>query len=387
MATGFFSWSQTAASNATADASVNWAEGQAPSSVNDSSRAMMAALAKYRDDNSGFLVTGGTSTAYTLTTNQSFSSTTELNGQEISFTITPASGATPTLNVNGIGAFPLVNAAGSPIATGSLRDGGIYTATFVNSLSCWKVRSIFAADLFAVPVGGTLIYFGTTVPNSNFAFANGAAISRATYATLFGIIGTTYGAGDGSTTFNLPDLSGRVPAGREASASRLTATYFGGNSTVLGATGGSESQALTTAQLAVTTPAGTISAITPAGTISAITPAGTISTITPSGSVSGAASGSDTILVNGNTAQNLQGGTTGFGWSNSPTLKAIAAALGWSGSFTGVPVTPTFTGSAATPTFTGSAATPTFTGSAFGSGSAHNNVQPTIICNYLIRII
>ena len=46
-------WSQTAANNATADASVNWQEGQAPSSVNDSARAMMASVAKYRDDVSG----------------------------------------------------------------------------------------------------------------------------------------------------------------------------------------------------------------------------------------------------------------------------------------------------------------------------------------------
>jgi hypothetical protein len=74
MATGLVSWSQTAANNATADTNVNWAEGQAPSSVNDSGRGMMASLAKWRDDNAGSLVTAGTSTAYTLTTNQVFAS-------------------------------------------------------------------------------------------------------------------------------------------------------------------------------------------------------------------------------------------------------------------------------------------------------------------------
>ena len=55
-----YKWSQTAALDATADATINWAEGQAPSSVNDSARAMMAASAKYRDDIAGAIVTAGT---------------------------------------------------------------------------------------------------------------------------------------------------------------------------------------------------------------------------------------------------------------------------------------------------------------------------------------
>ena len=48
MALLHYLWSRTAASNSTADSNVNWAEGQAPSSVNDSARAMMASLAGYR---------------------------------------------------------------------------------------------------------------------------------------------------------------------------------------------------------------------------------------------------------------------------------------------------------------------------------------------------
>lgn len=59
------------------------------------------------------------------------------------------------------------------------------------------------------PVGSGMDYFGTTAPE-NYMFANGAAISRTEYAELFAVIGTTYGAGDGSTTFNLPDKRSRV---------------------------------------------------------------------------------------------------------------------------------------------------------------------------------
>jgi hypothetical protein len=55
----FWKWSRTAANNATADGSINWAEGQVPSTVNDSARAMMAAASKYRDDVGGAIATAG----------------------------------------------------------------------------------------------------------------------------------------------------------------------------------------------------------------------------------------------------------------------------------------------------------------------------------------
>jgi hypothetical protein len=54
-----YKWSQTAPLDAIADSTINWAEGQAPSSINDSARTMMAATAKYRDDIAGAIVTGG----------------------------------------------------------------------------------------------------------------------------------------------------------------------------------------------------------------------------------------------------------------------------------------------------------------------------------------
>jgi hypothetical protein len=68
----FWKWSRTAANNATADGSINWAEGQAPSTASDSARAMMAAASKYRDDVAGAIATAGTGTAYTLSAYQVF---------------------------------------------------------------------------------------------------------------------------------------------------------------------------------------------------------------------------------------------------------------------------------------------------------------------------
>jgi microcystin-dependent protein len=63
-----------------------------------------------------------------------------------------------------------------------------------------------------VPTGSLMPYAGSSAP-TGYLLCDASAVSRTTYATLFGVIGTTYGAGDGSTTFNLPDLRGRLPMG------------------------------------------------------------------------------------------------------------------------------------------------------------------------------
>jgi microcystin-dependent protein len=60
---------------------------------------------------------------------------------------------------------------------------------------------------------GEVCFFGMTTAPAGFLKANGAAVSRTTYADLFAAIGTTYGTGDGSTTFNLPDMRGEFPRG------------------------------------------------------------------------------------------------------------------------------------------------------------------------------
>ncbi len=64
-----------------------------------------------------------------------------------------------------------------------------------------------------VPTGVLAQFAGATAP-SGWLLCDGAAVSRTTFATLYAEIGTAYGVGDGSTTFNLPDLRGRVPVGK-----------------------------------------------------------------------------------------------------------------------------------------------------------------------------
>ena len=86
-----------------------------------------------------------------------------------------------------------------------------------------------------VPPGMILAFAGKTVPNG-WLLCNGAAVSRTTYANLFQAIGTAWGAGDGSTTFNLPNFTGRVVQGTanpaevgkylEASLPNITGEFF-----------------------------------------------------------------------------------------------------------------------------------------------------------------
>jgi len=88
-----------------------------------------------------------------------------------------------------------------------------------------SLAPIAGATLYAdEPIGAILPFGGSTVPNG-FLLCNGAAVSRTTYAALFGVIGTSFGAGDGSTTFNVPDLSESVPVGAGQNATQTIATH------------------------------------------------------------------------------------------------------------------------------------------------------------------
>lgn len=89
---------------------------------------------------------------------------------------------------------------------------------------------------FLVPTGGILPYAGATAP-ANYLLCNGAAVSRGTYPALFALISTTYGAGDGSTTFNVPNLSGRFPLGYAADAPTKVLTFASRSSNTITVTG------------------------------------------------------------------------------------------------------------------------------------------------------
>ncbi len=334
-----YKWSQTASSDATADSTINWAEGQAPSSVNDSARAMMAATAKYRDDIAGAIVTAGTSTAYTVSSYQVFDTLAHLNGQMIAFTPHATNGATVTLNVDGLGAKPLRSAPGVELFAGTIIQGTPYVATYNNSDGAFYVQG-FYGNPYNIPLAGGLPFFGSTAPNSSFVFPYGQAISRSIYSTLFSLLSTTYGSGDGSTTFNVPDLRGNILAGKDdmggSAANRITNVGSGIVGTALGAMGGSQNKTIVTANLPAYTPAGSVSITGVSMNYRAR------STGAPGDDVS----------------------TISVGCSNGSSLGTLSAALGF---------------------VSGGAS---FTGTAQGGTSTPIQIMPpTIICNYIMRVI
>ncbi len=221
------------------------------------------------------------------------------------------SAAAPALTFNaqtGTGIFRTTNGLGIAV-------GGVLVAEFG------------AAGLLAsTPVGGGMDYWGDTAP-AGWIFPYGQLLSRTTYAALFAVFGTKYGAGDGSTTFGIPDKRDRASFGKGnmggTAANRITNQSGGWEGDTLGAAGGAQTHTLTTAQ---------------------------IPTITPSGSVSG---------------------TSAF--YAQPTL------------VTGSTANPQATNYAQGPfSVTSQAITASFSGTPFGGGGAHNNLPPGIVCNYII---
>jgi microcystin-dependent protein len=161
-------------------------------------------------------------------------------------------GAIVTVNVDGLGAKPLRVSPGVELGAGVLVQGSPYVITYVNADGAFYLQNFFG-NPFNIPIGGLMPYVGATAPNSNFVLPFGQAISRTTYAGLFALTSTTFGAGDGTTTFNVPDLRGRSIFGQDnmggSAASRITVAGGNFNGTTLGATGGAENHTLTIGQM------------------------------------------------------------------------------------------------------------------------------------------
>jgi hypothetical protein len=179
MATGLQSWSKTAADNATADSNVNFAEGMAPSAVNNSARALMSSVAMYRDDTAGTLTTGGTSTAFTVTSNQVFGSLTELDGNELTVKFNATNGASPTLAVDGLTAKAIHSVEGTAIPTGALLADSIHRLTYDNANNCFVVNGWFpnivtqlTAETTPAVADEVVIYDASASANRKMTLAN-----------------------------------------------------------------------------------------------------------------------------------------------------------------------------------------------------------------------
>jgi len=184
-----------------------------------------------------------------------------------------------------------------------------------------------AASLISTPVGVCLPFGGAAAPSASWVLAAGQAISRTTFASAFAVFGVVYGSGDGSTTFNVPDLRGRVPVEADAA-------------------GGTPASRISTA---------TLSAVTPGGS-------GGAQTATATTSSSG---------VNGINYGNVGGQTSG-GWSGSAPAQAGADFFALTTSSLSNITTNPINGN--------------FNISVSGTSSAFTNMQPTLVMNYICRV-
>src|SRR5262249_9311825 len=300
---------------------------------------MMARIAEFRDDISGALTTGGTSTAFTLTSNRVFGSLAVMDKAIICFIPHATSGASPTLNVDGLGAKQIRAATGQNVDAGALVAGTPYQVIYLNSST--EFILINSSSHFGIPIGGSIDYWASVAPNSNFALMFGQAISRTTYATLFFLFSTAYGSGDGSTTFNIPDCRGRVIPGADnmggSAANRLT-TASGMNFGTLSGTGGVETVTVAQANLP--------------NVNFALSATGTISNVTWSNTTPAAFNGG-TVTVNVGAATNV------------PTAASVSGATDVNGGSVSI----------------------SGTVASGGSGTALTNMPPAIVANKLLRLI
>lgn len=104
------------------------------------------------------------------------------------------------------------------------------------------------SSLVTVPTGGIIVWTTNTEP-TGFLLCYGQAVSRTTYAALFAVVSTTFGVGDGSTTFNVPDFRGRFPLGQDdmggSSADRVVAA----EADTIGSASGAETHTLTSGEM------------------------------------------------------------------------------------------------------------------------------------------
>lgn len=241
--------------------------------------------------------------------------------------------------------------ADSAIASGKIANGAIVTDKLatdsvtsvklvVGSVTTDKIAAAavtvdkVAPTVGLLPTGAVVPFAGSTAP-TGFLLCDGAAVSRSTYATLFAVVGTTFGEGDGSTTFNVPDLRGQTVVGVAGDWSELDA---------VGKTHGARTHTLSESEMPAHVHSG------PSHTHTGTTGSSTVDATVANGVATGTNGSSTNPVARGD---------------DDDYVRVIRS-------------------SSHNHSFTTNASGTGNTGSK-GGGGAHNNTQPSMALNYILR--
>jgi microcystin-dependent protein len=232
-------WNETDASNSAA-APDGAPEGMMSSGVNNVLRAHQGALKRFWR-RSSVMVTTGTAGAYLVTHTVPPAALADGECELISFHAANTAGA--TLNVGALGAVPLhYYAAGA----WRLIPNDLWGANFTSRVAYNAAAAAYRLLDLPDRTGEVTAFAGGTAPHGSL-LCYGQAISRTAYAGLFAALGTAFGVGDGTSTFNLIDMRGQVAAGMSNMGGSDAGNLTGGF--VLGAGLGEQVHTLTEAEM------------------------------------------------------------------------------------------------------------------------------------------
>lgn len=223
-----YDWSLRAADNTRADDLIDWSEGQHPSSVNKSARVMMQRMREYLSDIGG-VIEGIVTNDYVQQTStirlESSSQFLEYkSGIILRFMAMGRNVGSTTVLLNALDGKPVYKATelgARPLRGGEIQQGCIYTLVF--SGDSWHIvnpTSIPIEEEKSLYPTGFIGTFGMRDVPKDWLICDGRAYLRRDYHDLFETIGTVWGEGDGTTTFNVPDFRGMFLRGVDGGSNR-----------------------------------------------------------------------------------------------------------------------------------------------------------------------